>query len=221
MNTSYRVELHCHSCFSPDSLVRLKDLLSTCRQKGIDRVAITDHGTMAGALLAKELDPEMVILGEEIETTQGELLGYFMTEEIPQGLPPQEVVARLRSQGAFISVAHPFDPNRGSHWQPGQLEALLPDLDGIEVFNARCVREAYNEKARLFAERNHKAGLAGSDAHSLKELGKATLILPPFDSAASLRSALPEARVEGSLSSSAVHLLSTYAKAAKKITRCR
>lgn len=212
-----KAEFHTHTVYSPDSMTSLKEFLSVCKERKIERVAITDHNTMEGAFKAKEMDPERVILGEEIETTQGEILGYFMTKQIPWGLKPREVVERLREQGAFISVAHPFDPHRGSSWAPGELEAILPYLDGIEVFNARCVRSEYNEDALAFAQKYNKFGMAGSDAHSSRELGRAAVLLPPFNTAEELREAMRSSTLEARLSSPTIHLISTWAKFAKKL----
>ncbi len=79
-------------------------------------MVVTDHNTIAGARAAQELDPELVIVGEEIKTTRGEILAFFVSEEVPAGLTPQETIARLKDQGAFISVSHPFDIYRGGHW---------------------------------------------------------------------------------------------------------
>ena len=84
-----RVEFHCHTVYSSDSLMRPEDLVRVCRKKGIDRLVVTDHNTIRGALEAKSIDPELVIVGEEIRTSRGELLGAFMTEEIPRGLRPE------------------------------------------------------------------------------------------------------------------------------------
>ena len=95
-----RVELHLHTRASKDSLVQIEDLLKRCDQIGIDRVAITDHNVIENALKAKAMAPDRVIVGEEIETTRGELLGYFMTEHVPPGLEPLAAIARLRAQGA-------------------------------------------------------------------------------------------------------------------------
>lgn len=116
MTNLLRIEFHCHTIYSPDSLNEIDDLLRTCEERGIDRVVITDHNTIAGAVAAKELDPKRVIVGEEIRTTQGELLAAFVQEKIPRGLSPFEAIARLREQGAFISVSHPFD-RRGGYWK--------------------------------------------------------------------------------------------------------
>lgn len=210
-------EFHSHSNYSPDSLSRVEDMIKTCRQRGIGRLAITDHGSMAGSLRAHEIAPDLVIVSEEILTSEGEILGYFMTEEIPDGLPPLEVVKRLRDQGAFINVAHPFDPWRGSSWNPATLEQLVPFLDGVEAFNARCFDPAFNEKAAKFANQHHLDWMVGSDAHSLPELGRAVLKLPPFNSAEELRQSIKSAKFEGELSSKIVRLHSTFAKVVNKM----
>src|SRR5687768_2374919 len=101
-----RIEFHCHTIFSKDSLTRPRDLVDTCRRKGIDRLVVTDHNTVAGARAARALDPELVILGEEIMTTRGELLAAFVSEEVPRGLSPQERKStRLNSSHGYISYA--------------------------------------------------------------------------------------------------------------------
>src|SRR5215471_14927906 len=106
------VEFHCHTNVSKDSLTRPADLVAAARRKGIDRLIITDHNTTAGARTAQALDPELVIVGEEIMTTKGEILAAFVTEEIPPYLSPAKTIQRLKEQGAFISVSHPFDKLR-------------------------------------------------------------------------------------------------------------
>src|SRR4030042_369772 len=141
-----RVELHCHTHRSRDSLMLPERLLQACLRRRVDRIAITDHNTIAGALEAVLLDPERVIIGEEIMTTQGELLGYFMKQEIPPGLTPAEAIRRLRSQDALISVAHPFDRSRPGGWDEAALRAILPEVDALEVFNARTWSSAANRR---------------------------------------------------------------------------
>lgn len=211
-----RVEFHCHTIYSKDSLTQPEDLLAACRRKGIDRVIITDHNTIAGAQVARRLDPQRVIVGEEIMTRDGELLAAFVEEEVPPGLAPQEAIARLRAQDAFISVSHPFDRLRNGHWEPEALLEILPLVDAIEVFNARCMRPGFNHQALAFARAHHVLGTAGSDAHCAFELGKATLVLPPFENAAGLKLALAEARAEVSISAPWVHLTSRWAVWRKK-----
>lgn len=206
-----RVEFHCHTIASKDSLTRPEALVAACRKKGIDRVVVTDHNTIAGALAAQKFDPERVIIGEEIMTRSGELLAAYVTEEIPAGLPPKEAIERLREQGAFISVSHPFDVHRSGHWQEADLREIAPLVDAIEVFNARCFHQAHNDQSLAFARALNLPGTAGSDAHTAFELGKAVLVMAPFEGADGFRAALPSAAIDASLSSPWVHITSRYA----------
>jgi hypothetical protein len=214
------IEFHCHTIYSKDSLVDPANLVETCRRKGIDRVVITDHNLIAGAQVARSLDPQRVIVGEEVMTTQGELLAAFVTERIPPGLPPLEAIDRLRQQGAFISVSHPFDHTRNGSWNPGDLLAILPYVDAIETFNARCFTAQANQQALDFAREHRIGGTAGSDAHTLLELGRAVMRLPEFTDSASLRQALSQVVFITRLSSPLIHFTSRWAvwyKAWKKI----
>src|SRR5258707_11545928 len=102
------VEFHSHTRASKDSLTPPADLIASARRKGIDRLIITDHNTITGARAAQVLDPELVIVGEEIMTTRGEILAAFVTEEVLPYLSPAETVQQLKDQGAIISVSHPF-----------------------------------------------------------------------------------------------------------------
>lgn len=214
-----RVELHCHTLYSGDSLAQPEALLRACQRKGIDRLAITDHNTIAGALRCRELDEQRVIVGEEIMTRQGELLAFFVQEEIPPGLPPEEVIARLREQGALISVAHPFDYLRKGAWALSALLEIAPLVDAIEMFNARCVIPGANLQAQQFARQQRLPGTVGSDAHTACEVGRATLLLPYFDDALSLKQALGQAQAQSSLSPPWVHLASRYAVWRKRLGR--
>jgi predicted metal-dependent phosphoesterase TrpH len=205
---AFKVDLHTHTCASTDSATRPAALVRAARRQGLDRIAITDHNTIAGALAARELDPEFVIVGEEILTTKGELLAYFLTEQVPPHLSPHETLDRLAAQGAVVSVSHPFDRHRQGAWQEEELLEILPRLDAIEVFNARCIYPAENEQAAAFARRHEIAGTAGSDAHAALEIGRAYLTMPPFAGAEEFQAGLARATVHGRLSSAAVHLIS-------------
>jgi len=215
----WRVELHCHTRASSDSLADPRRLLAAARRKGIDRLAITDHNTISGALEAAALDPETVIVGEEILTTKGELLAYFLRDEVPQGLSPEETIARLRDQGAVLGVSHPFDYMRKGAWQEADLRAILGSVDALEVFNARVWNAAANRRAAEWATLTGLPGIAGSDAHSPFEVGTARTLLEPFTNAGSFRGALRGARVEGRRSPLWVHFVSRYASWSKALGR--
>ena len=163
------------------------------------------------------MDPDRVIIGEEIETTQGEILGYFMTEWVPPNLSPLETIKRLRDQGAVISVSHPFDQTRTSQWNKDQLTAIVPYIDAIEVFNARCMTQKPNQQADAFAREYGLAGTAGSDAHSIWEVGRAVLEMADFEDAAGFKTGLLNAEIKDKLSPVYVHLFSRFAYLYKKL----
>jgi predicted metal-dependent phosphoesterase TrpH len=210
------LEFHCHTIYSKDSLTRPVDLVRVAREKGIDRLVVTDHNRIGGALEAQKLDPERVIVGEEILTTQGELLAAFVKEEIPARLTPLETIRRLREQGAFISVSHPFDGHRG--WELADLLEIVPLIDAIEVFNARCFSEIYNQRAADFAREHNLLATVGSDAHTTRELGRAVSVLEKdFHNAETLKSALENAGARTRLSSPLIRFSSRWAVTVKKL----
>jgi len=219
MPCMWRVEFHCHTSFSGDCLLSPGRLVECGLRKGLDRIIITDHNTIAGALSAQRLFPEAVIVGEEILTTKGELLAAFVQEEVPAGLSPVEAVARLRGQGAFISVSHPFDAHRNGAWHEADLTTLFPLVDAIETFNSRCLERRHNLMASRFAQKNSLPGTVGSDAHTCWELGRSTLSLPEFHSADDLRRAIGHGRPSTRSSPPWIHLSSRYAVFRKRLNR--
>jgi predicted metal-dependent phosphoesterase TrpH len=210
-----RLEFHAHTTYSPDSLTTPEKLVAACRRKAIDRIVVTDHNTIQGALAARELAPEMVIMGEEIMTTRGELLAAFVREEIPAGLEPAEAIGRLRDQGAFISVSHPYDTFRSGSWQISDLSAIAGEVDAIEVFNSRCLNPRHNRWADEFAEANGLLKTAGSDAHGVFELGRSTIRLDDFKDSDGLRESLKTAVFDTRPSPPWIMLISRAAKIRK------
>lgn len=210
------VEFHTHTNASKDSLTQPADLIAAARRKGIDRLMITDHNTIAGARAAQNLDPGLVIVGEEIMSTRGEILAAYVTEEIPAGLPPQEVIRRLREQGAFISVSHPFDRFRSGAWKEADLLEILPLVDAIEIFNSRCMLPGFNRQARRFAETHNIPGTVGSDAHAAFEVGRSLLRLEPFEGPEGLRKVIRTAERIVKWSPPWFHFTSRYASVTNK-----
>jgi predicted metal-dependent phosphoesterase TrpH len=164
-------------------------------EAGIDRIAITDHGEIEGALLAQSLDPGRVIVGEEIRCAGGtELIGLFLHERIPYGLSVQETAARIRDQGGLVYAPHPFAyARRAAH----HASAALAVADIIEVFNSRAFLPAWNRRARQAAAARAIPLAASSDSHFPHEIGRAYTELPWFDGAASLLAALVHATPVG------------------------
>ena len=213
---TFLVEFHCHTNASKDSLTRPADLIAAAQHKGIDRLIITDHNAIAGARVAQALDPELVIVGEEIMTTRGEILAAYVTEEIPAALPPREVIRRLREQGAFISVSHPFDRMRSGAWRETDLLEILPLVDAIEVYNSRCMFPHFNRLARQFAEQHNVAGTVGSDAHATFEVGRSLLQLESFKGPGELRRVIRAAKPITKWSPPWFHFSSRYAVVTKR-----
>lgn len=212
-----RVEFHSHTSASKDSLTQPGELVASARRKGLDRVIVTDHDSIAGARQARALDPELVIVGEEIMTTRGEILAAFVAEEVPPGLSPGETIQRLRDQNAFISVSHPFDRLRAGGWREPDLLEILPLVDAVEVYNSRCLWPGFNRRAAEFAARHHAAGTVGSDAHAAFELGRAVLLLDPFEGPDGLRAVIRAGRAQVRWSPPWFHLTSRFAATLKKM----
>ncbi len=211
------LEFHCHTHASKDSLTHPADLVKAARRKGLDRLVITDHNSIAGALEAQAIDPELVIVGEEIMTTQGEILAAFVREEIPPLLSPQETIRRLKAQGAFISVSHPFDELRAGGWKRNDLLEIYPFVDAIEVYNSRCMFPRFNRRAREFALKHNLAGTVGSDAHAAFEVGRSILLLDQFTGPDGMRDVIRRAKFKVKRSPWWFHLVSRYASSVKKL----
>ncbi|MCA9909347.1 MAG: hypothetical protein KC519_11910 [Anaerolineae bacterium] len=217
MPQPWRVELHCHSIWSKDCIVTFETILQLCERRGIDKLALTDHNTAEGALLLQQRAPDRIIVGEEIMTTQGELLAFFVQESIPAGLTPQATIDELRAQGAVISVSHPFDRLRKGAWEEHHLRAIIDQVDAIETFNARCLYAEDNARAAAFAKAQGLRGTAGSDAHSRPEYGRALTLLAPFATPSEFISALDHAAYVERYSPAWVHANSTTAKWSRKL----
>ncbi len=215
--TRWKVDLHSHTYWSKDCLVSFEAIIAYCARRGVNKIAITDHNTVEGALKMAALAPDLVIPGEEIMTNRGEILAYFVKETVPPGLSPAETLHRLRDQGAVISVSHPFDRFRKGAWELDDLLAIKDEVDAIEVFNARCIFDEDNQKAQDFVRQHNLAGTAGSDAHSYIEYGGGHLLIDPFDSPESFRAGLRNATFGGKLSPPFVHGNSSAAKWLKKL----
>lgn len=207
------IELHTHTCYSKDCLTSLDQFIAECRRKMLDRVAVTDHNTTAGAVKLKAMAPDLIIVGEEIKTSDaGEIIAYFLSEEVPMNRPVRETIAAVRAQGGVVGVSHPADRLRKEAMGLDRLEPIADQIDVLEVFNARCIYASDNAAARDFAARHGLPGFAGSDAHTLTELGRATVTLPDFDSPETFLKSLRSAALNTRSSSPFIHFASTWAR---------
>jgi predicted metal-dependent phosphoesterase TrpH len=212
-----RIDLHCHTCYSGDSLITFDALLGWMARRQLDMVAITDHNTIAGARAFRDRAPERFLVGEEIKTRQGELLALFLEEEVPGGLPVGETISRIHAQGGLVGASHPLDRLRGEAVGLKTLQAIREHLDFVEVFNARMMHRGGNRQARELSTRWGLPGSAGSDAHAPFEVGRAYVEMPCFDGRDGFLDCLAQGQIGGRLSSPLVHFASTYARWRKRL----
>jgi predicted metal-dependent phosphoesterase TrpH len=217
-------DLHCHSTASFDSLNTPGTLVRRARRFGLTHLAITDHERIDGAQRARDLaatetdeEPLTIIVGEEIRTADGDMLGLFLEHPIPPGLPAIETAAEIHAQGGLVGLPHPFDRFRGSSAKMAAAEALaslVREVDFIEAHNARAVGGA-NVQAAELAVAHALPRVASSDAHSPMEVGVAyTVVHGPFSTADELRALLPGAELVTGRASYYVRLLTPFAKVA-------
>jgi len=187
-----RVDLHSHTCHSQDGHTAPGRLVERARAVGLDRIAVTDHGTIEGALRARDLAPELVIVGEEIRCRcRTELIGLFLREAIPQRLPLDETARRIRDQGGVVYAPHPYAYARRPLSRAGR---AMEVADVVEAINARAFLPLWNRAAQRAARSRGIPVAAGSDAHFAFEIGRAYAEMPAFGDAAGFLEALPRAR---------------------------
>lgn len=212
-----RIDLHCHTHFSGDSLTSFEGLLHWIDRRGLDKVAVTDHNCLEGALEFHDRAPDRIIVGEEIKTASGELIGLFLKREIPPGLPVMETLSLIHEQGGLVGASHPMDRLRSDAVGQEVLESIHKELDFIEIFNARVVFPSDNRRAREMAVRWGLPGSAGSDAHAPFEVGRAYVEMPCFEGRQDFLDCLAQGHVGGRLSTPFVHFVSRYAKARERL----
>lgn len=174
-------------------------MLRAAAARGLTHLAITDHDRIDGALealegAATEAPDLTVIVGQEIRTTAGDLIGVFLREVVEVGLSPAEAISAVHEQGGLVGIAHPFDRFRGSvgRGDTSALESVAAQVDWIEVWNARLLVGDGNERAAELARRIGRPGVAVSDAHTTIEVGIAATVVTAADpsTAAGFRTAL-------------------------------
>lgn len=194
--------------------------MARCNQVGLNCIAVTDHNTIEGALAVQRIAPFTVIVGEEVFSSSGEIIGLFLNETVPRGLSPMETVERIKSQGGLVSIPHPFDRFRRGVISPEALETVLPYTDIMEVFNSRNNLIDYDRKAQDYARQHGLLGSGGSDAHTAMELGRTYVEMPEFDGTPEgFKRALAEATIVGRRTSPLVHVLTSFTKLRRRLAR--
>lgn len=214
-----KADLHVHTCYSIDCGTPLDKIVTRCLQIGINCIAIADHHSITGALKLKEIAPFHVIVAEEIMTPIGELMGLFLTEEIPRGLSAQETITRIKSQGGLVNMPHPFGHSFRENKKLLSQE-ILSQLDLIEVFNSRIPFPNAFPKALKLAEEYGLPASAGSDAHTVREIGRAYVEMPEFNGPEDFLDCLTRGKIFGQKSSSFLHFASLWWKIRKRLLSC-
>jgi predicted metal-dependent phosphoesterase TrpH len=213
-------DFHIHTRFSRDSLLGEERFIRIALERGLTHVAITNHNNVEGAVAvrrkARELgldDRLTVIVGEEVSTSDGEVVGLFLESTIPRGLTADQTADAIHAQGGLVSIPHPFDPFRNAHIREEPLERLAEagKIDAVEVFNCRVTLSRHNLQAAGFAARYRIPGIAASDTHSAYEIAMASNVLRPFSTAAELKALLPTIEWHATRSTVLIHLTTRWA----------
>jgi len=216
-----KADLHIHTEYSMDCNTPLEKIIERCLKLEINCIAIADHGTAEGGLKMQSLAPFKVIVAEEILTPHGEIMGMFLKETIPSGISVEEAISQIRSQGGLVNIPHPFETMRGSALKDKVIEEIAGEIDLVEVLNSRSPFAKNTEKALAFAEEHGIPKGAGSDAHTLQEIGNAYVEMPEFNGSDDFIKALTEGRICGRRSSPALKIFSTWAKVKNQFLKPR
>jgi len=211
------MDLHLHTWGSWDCLSDPEEVLERAEREGLGRIAITDHNRLHVALEMAERHPDRVIPGEEVKTAEGvDVIGLYLHREIPKGTPAADTCRLIREQGGIVYLPHPYASGKGGS---GRLaEQLANELDVVEAFNGRLHDSARDRRAADLADRHALLRGAGSDAHTVREVGRTWIELPfhPNEPRALLE-ALRQGKIHGTKASRLVHLASTWAKLRKRL----
>ena len=203
---SMRIDLHMHTEVSHDCRTRLRDIPAWMLSSNTRTIAVTDHDQQRGgpelAAIVADLglsDRLNIIAGEEVTTAEGELIGLFLTERIPPRLSPEDTVQAIHDQGGLVMLQHGFDPLKRYRLKPEATARIADSIDIVEVFNSRLSRPHWNRVAAAWAQERSLPMCAGSDAHTLQDIGEAWVAAPfrPIHTPADLLAALSVGTVGG------------------------
>jgi predicted metal-dependent phosphoesterase TrpH len=216
--TKIRADLHTHSHYSRDSVLSPEAYVDACVRKGITCAAVTDHNVIEGASVVREVAARKapgrlkIITGEEIKTSQGEIIGLFLEDLVPRGLTAAETVRAIHDQGGIAAIPHPFDVFRRNVIKREVLDEIATLVDTIEGYNCRNILGSHDAKAREVARQAGKPISVGSDSHSRWEIGGAYIEMDDFETPQEFLEALARGAVHFRRSLPMVHWISTYAK---------
>jgi len=198
-----------------DCSTTLEQIIQRCQKKGINCIAIADHGAVEGAFKMREIAPFKVIVSEEIITSRGEIMGMFLNELVPSGLSLEESIYRIKVQGGLLCAQHPFDRFRKDALNAETMREIADQIDVVEVFNARNPLMSSCHAARRFALEHNLPGTAGSDAHAPFEIGNAYVEMSEFAGKENFLQALSQGKVYGHRANPLSHFNSMFSRIKK------
>ena len=167
-----KIDLHCHTKYSYDAGSDIEKIIIQAKKMGLDGIAITDHENTNGWQDAIRLGKKhnfLIVLGQEIKTTKGDVLGLFLKQQINgYKKDPRFVMEEIKKQEGIVVIPHPF--HNGEEFRD-KLENYLDIIDAIEVFNARKPLSSPDKKALQFAKDYNLGMTAGSDSHYHRSVG--------------------------------------------------
>ena len=214
MANPIKTVFHVHTDYSDDCNTSIEDLLATARREGVGCIAVTDHDNVDGARALAAAGPDLrVIVGEEISTADGHLIGLFLRDCVSPGRPVRRTAEAIREQGGLVVVPHPFNSLFGCGLRD-KVHEIIDLIDVVEVANAQNLLPFADRKAAEFARCHRFPTIVGADTHHRGYLHSCHQWLGPFDGPVSFLASLRRAH-----SVAASHPLSYFVRTANVILR--
>lgn len=167
----FKIDLHTHSIASPDGGISASEYENVITKGKLDYIAITDHNRIDFAQKMAEKLGDRIIVGEEIMTTSGEIIGLYLKEKIPAGLSTNETIKKIKEQGGLVYVPHPLENTRKG-LQINVLEEIVDYIDIMEIGNGRALLQSKYSQVLVWTNLNNLIGVASSDSHGKYGFGR-------------------------------------------------
>ena len=211
-----RIDLHVHSNTSYDCCTQIEQFRKVFERGVVDKIAITDHSKIGLAFELKKIFGDKIVIGEEIKTNEGEIIGLFLSKEIPKGLSPEETIDEIRKQNGVVYIPHPFDKRRSGIGKSKRYEDIIKRADIIETFNSRCFTQKPNGIAKEFATSHNIIKACASDAHMPGEIGRSYIEIEDFNDASTFMENIKNANLNRRKTKFRYLLSPTFNKIIKK-----